>query len=96
MVTRTKELGDHVTLYHLSEFCDPNAEALWFEGKTWSYDELRRGQLNVMPSISLQLRKAVVASVRYWHGQPHHHLNLSHSCTVERLQTFKLTLLDRM
>ena len=40
---RIKELGDHVTLYRLIEFCDPNAEALWFEGRTWSYDELRRG-----------------------------------------------------
>ena len=43
VAARIGELGDHVTLYRLTEFCDPNAEALWFEGRTWSYDELRRG-----------------------------------------------------
>ena len=43
IMARIKELGDHVTLYRLTEICDPNAEALWFEGRTWNYDELRRG-----------------------------------------------------
>jgi hypothetical protein len=40
---RIKELGDHVTLYRLTEFCDPDEEALWFEGRSWNYGELRRG-----------------------------------------------------
>lgn len=43
VAARVKALGNQVTLYRLSEFCGPNAEALWFEGRTWSYDELRRG-----------------------------------------------------
>ena len=43
IMARIKELGDHVTLYRLTELCDPGAEALWFEGRTWSYEELRRG-----------------------------------------------------
>jgi len=43
IMARMKELGDRVTLHHLIELCDRNAEALWFEGRTWSYDELRRG-----------------------------------------------------
>jgi len=31
------KLGSHVSLYHLLELADPIADALWFEGKTWSY-----------------------------------------------------------
>jgi len=39
---RVKELGDHTTIYHMMELCNPQDEALWFEGRTWSYDELKR------------------------------------------------------
>ncbi|KAH8817008.1 hypothetical protein F5884DRAFT_778187 [Xylogone sp. PMI_703] len=35
-----KKLGDHPTLYHMLEIADPNADALWFEGKTWTYRQM--------------------------------------------------------
>jgi hypothetical protein len=39
-------LGDTVTLYHIFARVDPGAEALWFEGKTWSYGELKKGMFS--------------------------------------------------
>ena len=39
-----KKLGDRITLYHLLELADPNAEGLWFEGVSWSYRAMRKGQ----------------------------------------------------
>jgi len=39
---RVKELGDYTTLYHMMELCNPQDEALWFEGRSWSYSELKR------------------------------------------------------
>jgi len=37
-------LGTNASLYHLLELADPRADALWFEGKTWSYAALRNGE----------------------------------------------------
>jgi hypothetical protein len=37
-------LGTHASLYHLLELADPRADALWFEGKTWSYSALKNGK----------------------------------------------------
>ncbi|KAE9367888.1 acetyl-CoA synthetase-like protein [Stipitochalara longipes BDJ] len=35
-------LGDTVTLYHMFAKVDPHVEALWFEGKSWTYGELKK------------------------------------------------------
>lgn len=42
LLAKVKALGDHTTVYHMMELCNPEDEALWFEGRTWSYDELKR------------------------------------------------------
>lgn len=34
-------LGSHVTLYHMLELADENAEALWFEGRSWNYRAMK-------------------------------------------------------
>jgi len=39
-------LGDTVTLYHMFDRVNPEVEALWFEGKTWTYGELKKGTLS--------------------------------------------------
>lgn len=36
-----KKVSGETTLYRLLEFADPTAEALWFEGRSWSYAEVR-------------------------------------------------------
>ncbi|KAI9733769.1 MAG: hypothetical protein M1818_007183 [Claussenomyces sp. TS43310] len=36
-----QELGDTCTLYNIFSKADPGADALWFEGRTWSYGQLR-------------------------------------------------------
>jgi hypothetical protein len=36
-------LGDTVTLYRMFERVSPEAEALWFEGKSWTYGEIKKG-----------------------------------------------------
>jgi hypothetical protein len=38
-------LGDTVTLYHMFARVDHHVEGLWFEGKTWTYGELKKGEL---------------------------------------------------
>jgi hypothetical protein len=40
---RVESLGDEVTLYHMLEQADPGAEALWFEGLTWTYGSMKTG-----------------------------------------------------
>ncbi|KAH8594927.1 putative bifunctional fatty acid transporter/acyl-CoA synthetase [Bisporella sp. PMI_857] len=39
---RIKSYGDTCTLYHMFDLVNPDNEALWFEGKTWTYGELKR------------------------------------------------------
>ncbi|RFU26976.1 hypothetical protein B7463_g9372, partial [Scytalidium lignicola] len=38
-----EKLGDHTSLYHLLELADQNADALWFEGNTWTYKQMLEG-----------------------------------------------------
>jgi hypothetical protein len=37
-------LGQNCTLYHLFDRVDPGIEALWFEGKSWTYGQLKNGE----------------------------------------------------
>jgi hypothetical protein len=37
-------LGNDVSLYHMMELAAPDAEALWFEGRSWSFKELLLGK----------------------------------------------------
>lgn len=39
---RIRKVGDYVTLYHVLEMNDPNAEAFWFEGRSWTYGDVRK------------------------------------------------------
>lgn len=41
-LAKVESLGNHTTIYHMIELCNPEDEALWFEGRSWCYDELRR------------------------------------------------------
>jgi hypothetical protein len=38
---RIRELGDECTLYRLLELADQGAEALWFDGRTLTYGEMK-------------------------------------------------------
>lgn len=40
---RIRSLGDDVSLYHMLELAEPTAEALWFEGRRWTYAEVLQG-----------------------------------------------------
>jgi hypothetical protein len=40
---RIRELGDTCTLFRMFDIVSPEKEALWFEGKTWTYGELKIG-----------------------------------------------------
>jgi len=48
MGRRIQELGDTCTLYGMFDLVDPSIEALWFEGRTWTYGELKRGKCQVL------------------------------------------------
>ena len=36
-------LGSRVTLYHMLELANETADAIWFEGKSWSYRAMKMG-----------------------------------------------------
>jgi hypothetical protein len=41
---RLQSLGDTPTLYRIFELANENDEALWFEGRTWTYAQLKNGE----------------------------------------------------
>lgn len=43
-LARAKELGDDTTIYHMLELAKQDAPALWFEGRTWTYTEIKIGK----------------------------------------------------
>lgn len=38
------KLGDNFTIYSILQFNDKDAEALWFEGRTWTYRQMLMGR----------------------------------------------------
>lgn len=53
---RIQELGDTCTIYRMLELANPEDELLWFEGNTWSYRELKQGQITSHPSLYISQR----------------------------------------
>lgn len=49
---KLQSLGDTCTLYGVFEQANENAEGLWFEGRTWSYGQLKNGEL-IIPNRGL-------------------------------------------
>jgi hypothetical protein len=43
---RISELGDTCTLYQMFDRVDRGIEALWFEGRSWTYGELKKGMFS--------------------------------------------------
>jgi hypothetical protein len=43
--SRIQDLGDSCSIYHMFERVDPAIEFLWFEGKSWTYGEIKNGEL---------------------------------------------------
>lgn len=41
---RIQKAGDTCTLYRMFEVVDESVECLWFEGKSWSYGEMKNGE----------------------------------------------------
>lgn len=41
---KIQELGDTCTLYNIFDRVDPNIAILWFEGREWTYGELKQGE----------------------------------------------------
>jgi hypothetical protein len=50
MNQRVADMGDNVTIYRMLELADPDASALWFEGRSWTYAELKIGK-SVNPGV---------------------------------------------
>lgn len=44
---RIGRLGDRCSLFGVFDAVEEESEALWFEGRTWSYGELKSGMWNV-------------------------------------------------
>jgi hypothetical protein len=54
MGARINHLGDDVTIYRMLELAQPDATALWFEGRSWTYSEMKAGDSPIFaPSIEL-------------------------------------------
>ena len=58
MGKRIEELGDTCTLYGIFDLVDPKIEALWFEGRTWTYGELKQGKS--LPALQLNFMKIYI------------------------------------
>ena len=41
---KIRSLGDTCTLYRVFELANEKDEALWFEGRAWTYAELKNGE----------------------------------------------------
>lgn len=52
--SRIGALGSEVTLYHMLEQADQRADALWFEGLTWTYAALKKGLTTRCQMLRLQ------------------------------------------
>ncbi|KAG0647555.1 Solute carrier family 27 member 4 [Hyphodiscus hymeniophilus] len=50
---RIQSLGDTVTIYRLFELVNEQNEALWFEGRTWTYGELKNEVINFAAFLSI-------------------------------------------
>lgn len=42
-MSRLQQLGDTCSLYGLFDLVDTSLDLLWFEGRTWTYGELKQG-----------------------------------------------------
>lgn len=49
MDERIRALGDDASLFHMLQLAEPQAEALWFEGRGWTYAELILGEWSCVP-----------------------------------------------
>lgn len=43
---KCQELGSNASLYHHLEMTNQEAEGLWFEGKAWTYGQIKVGKLH--------------------------------------------------
>ena|SRR5690349_17348465 len=50
-----EKLGDSCTLYHVFSKVDPASDALWFEGQTWTYGQLKHGLCSSGLSVTLNV-----------------------------------------
>lgn len=50
---RIAELGDNFSIYATTKLADQDAEALWFEGRTWTYRQLLMGMSNKARTVQL-------------------------------------------
>jgi hypothetical protein len=50
MGARINHLGDDVTIYRMLELAQPDAAALWFEGRSWTYAEMKAGDSSILAS----------------------------------------------
>jgi hypothetical protein len=50
MDARINHLGDDVTIYRMLELAQPDAAALWFEGRSWTYAETKAGDSPIFAS----------------------------------------------
>jgi hypothetical protein len=53
IANRFKALGNNASAYGHLRLADPNASALWFEGRSWTYAEVTRGMLHPLWSIQI-------------------------------------------
>ena len=55
VLEKQTSLGDTCTIYNVFSRADPTSDALWFEGRTWSYGELKYGAWTLPQYLTLVL-----------------------------------------
>jgi hypothetical protein len=51
LVSRIQAMGNTCSLYRMIEFVRPEIEALWFEGRSWTYGELKLGKCSCKSEV---------------------------------------------
>jgi hypothetical protein len=58
-VQRLQQLGDTCTLYRMFDLVDEGNDALWFEGRSWTYGELKKGMFSSWLSDRVQTTNSI-------------------------------------
>lgn len=59
------QLGESCTIYNVFLRADPTSDALWFEGKTWTYGQLKQGMCSRGHNL-IRLTKSEVDRLSYF------------------------------
>lgn len=59
------QLGESCTIYNVFSRADPTSDALWFEGQTWTYGQLKQGMYSRVHNLILANKNQRLTDFRH-------------------------------